>query len=174
MTAAFPVDPPFPVYIGRCIYCSAADGLTDEHVIPFSLGGEWKLLAASCPRCSRTTSAVERHVSREHLVACRTVLGLPTYHPKRRPKALPQAIMRGKTRLELSLAPESHPAPVVLPVFDPPTFVTGQETPPVPSARRVRVIARRTKIRELGEDATATGLGFRCPTGRCSLASLRR
>jgi hypothetical protein len=32
------VELPFPVKVGKCIYCSAAEDLSDEHVIPFGLG----------------------------------------------------------------------------------------------------------------------------------------
>ena len=44
---------------GRCVYCGSdggADGLRDEHAIPYSLGGTAELLKASCSDCEKVTS----------------------------------------------------------------------------------------------------------------------
>lgn len=150
------VDPPFPARVGSCIYCDATEGLTDEHVIPFSLGGEWELVDASCPRCAQVTSGIERHVSRELLIAFRTVARLPTYHPKRRPSTLRQVVTRAGGEEHLDLAPDRHPAPVALPIFAVPTFFTGEATPTSRVTKAVRVFARPAKVRELGEKHGAT------------------
>jgi hypothetical protein len=32
------VELPFPITVGKCIYCGAIEDLSDEHVIPFELG----------------------------------------------------------------------------------------------------------------------------------------
>ena len=50
---------------GRCIYCGATDGLTDEHPVPEYLGGRLKLLDASCKRCATITSGVESKCANE-------------------------------------------------------------------------------------------------------------
>ena len=34
---------------GRCIYCPSKEGLTDEHIVPQSLGGNLVLQEASFP-----------------------------------------------------------------------------------------------------------------------------
>jgi HNH endonuclease len=48
-----------------CIYCGAVGiRLTDEHIIPLSLGGSHVLKKASCDACSRMTSKFELKVAR--------------------------------------------------------------------------------------------------------------
>lgn len=40
--------------VGRCIYCGTKEGdLTDEHIVPFALGGNMILPKASCIPCQR-------------------------------------------------------------------------------------------------------------------------
>ena len=48
-----------------CIYCGATSGLSDEHVIPFALEGEFVLRNASCKACGDKTSRIELKVLRE-------------------------------------------------------------------------------------------------------------
>ncbi|GAK46646.1 conserved protein [Tepidicaulis marinus] len=51
---------------GFCIYCRKAGvSLSDEHVVPHSLGGEHVLLNATCKRCAKITSKFELDVARE-------------------------------------------------------------------------------------------------------------
>ncbi len=76
-------------YIGECIYCGAADNLTNEHIVPRGLGGPWELLSASCNECAKIASSFERDVVRGFFILVRTKLGLPTYHPKKRPDSFP-------------------------------------------------------------------------------------
>lgn len=48
--------------LGRCLYCQATEGLTDEHIIPFALlpkGGDWYLPKASCMACADITKRFE-------------------------------------------------------------------------------------------------------------------
>jgi 5-methylcytosine-specific restriction endonuclease McrA len=47
-----------------CIYCGRTDGLTEEHVVPFALGGNLIIPDASCPSCRDMTSAFETKVLR--------------------------------------------------------------------------------------------------------------
>ena len=58
-----------PFYVpsrGACIYCGATDAaLSDEHVVPYGLGGSHVLRKASCCRCAAITSKFERKVMRE-------------------------------------------------------------------------------------------------------------
>ena len=50
---------------GACIYCGAADvKLTDEHIVPLSIGGQHVLLKASCNECNKITSKFELDVAR--------------------------------------------------------------------------------------------------------------
>jgi hypothetical protein len=83
--------------VGRCIYCGANDSLTDEHPIPFSLGGPAILYKASCEACAKITSRVERTVSRDDFLLFRTKLELPTRRPSERPTSVRARVRRGET-----------------------------------------------------------------------------
>jgi len=51
---------------GICIYCGKAGvRLTDEHIVPLSLGGQHVIGEASCHDCAKVTSKFERDVARE-------------------------------------------------------------------------------------------------------------
>ena len=51
---------------GRCIYCGRDDvNLTDEHVVPLSLGGQHVIEGASCSSCAKIATKFERDVARE-------------------------------------------------------------------------------------------------------------
>ncbi len=65
------------ITINKCIYCDGI-GETDEHIIPFALGGRWKLLNASCERCRVTTSKCERNPLNENWAETRAVLDYPS------------------------------------------------------------------------------------------------
>ena len=56
--------------VGRCIYCASTDQLlSDEHVVPFSLGGRKVLRKASCARCASITARFEGEFARSALGA---------------------------------------------------------------------------------------------------------
>lgn len=38
--------------VNVCIYCGGTGALSDEHIIPFGLGGRWVLPKASCAECA--------------------------------------------------------------------------------------------------------------------------
>jgi hypothetical protein len=46
--------------VGSCIYCSSNKKLSDEHIIPYGLGGRFVLPKASCDACAKKTSKIER------------------------------------------------------------------------------------------------------------------
>jgi hypothetical protein len=50
--------------VGVCIYCGSGDNLTDEHVLPFGLGGNLVLPKASRKRYAAITPAFEGRVQR--------------------------------------------------------------------------------------------------------------
>jgi 5-methylcytosine-specific restriction endonuclease McrA len=50
----------------HCIYCGKNGvPLTDEHIVPFSLGGQHILQNASCLECADITKKFEQDVARE-------------------------------------------------------------------------------------------------------------
>ena len=51
---------------GACIYCGDIDAeLSDEHIVPYSLGGSHVLRKASCSSCADITKKFEQRVARD-------------------------------------------------------------------------------------------------------------
>jgi 5-methylcytosine-specific restriction endonuclease McrA len=53
--------------VSACIYCGATEPdtkLTDEHIVPLSLGGTLILPKASCLACARQTGKLEGYAGR--------------------------------------------------------------------------------------------------------------
>lgn len=77
--------------LGRCIYCLAQNGkLTDEHVVPYGLGGHAVIFRkASCEDCARKINRYESVVLERALGRQRLQLDTPTRRPKRRPDKIP-------------------------------------------------------------------------------------
>ena len=70
---------------GACIYCGRKDTRrTDEHVVPFSLGGQHVLLDASCDSCADITKRFEQDVAREMWGDARNSFNAPTRRKKQR------------------------------------------------------------------------------------------
>lgn len=117
--------PAFPTQslgsVGRCIYCGATTPpLSDEHVIPYSLGGNLLLKNASCGTCSKVTASVEQVIAREMLILPRTMYELPTRRPKERPKTYPLKVnVEGNVQV-VELPIKDHLPILPLPLFDPP------------------------------------------------------
>jgi hypothetical protein len=111
-------EPDFPIVVGRCIYCRAdAVSLTDEHIIPFGLNGEWVLKDASCKTCARVTSALEKEILRGEFWPLRTRLGMKTRREKERPKHLDFRYRIGGVAHAESLPVEESPVSVGMPRF---------------------------------------------------------
>ncbi|MCT8124808.1 hypothetical protein H1D31_01990 [Alishewanella sp. BS5-314] len=73
--------------IGKCIYChSASDALSEEHIIPYGLNGNFVLSEASCKVCAAITSKFEEKVLKGFMEKGRQALGLKT---RRRSKRKP-------------------------------------------------------------------------------------
>jgi hypothetical protein len=75
-----------------CIYCGKTEPkvkLTDEHIIPYSLGGHLVLPKASCKDCADITKALEGYVGRNVFQDVRIEHNFPTRNPKERPTELP-------------------------------------------------------------------------------------
>ena len=65
--------------INKCIYCNGV-GETNEHIIPFALGGRQKLLKASCKSCRDITSRCEHNPLNKNWAEVRAVLDYPSRH----------------------------------------------------------------------------------------------
>ena len=70
---------------GACIYCgSTGVRLTDEHIVPYALGGAHVLRAASCLRCANITTKFEQRVARELWGDARVSFNAPTRRKRER------------------------------------------------------------------------------------------
>lgn len=97
--------------LGECMYCGAKEGqiinvlrknketfeksyieeqakLSNEHIIPFGLGGTLLFEKSSCQECARITSQIEENVMRGFLYYPRVIGKLPTRNKKDRPKTI--------------------------------------------------------------------------------------
>jgi len=111
--------------VGFCIYCGARGQLSDEHVIPFALGGNLILPKSSCQDCAAITSACERRVLRGFMLPARAVGGFPTRKPKDRPPEFQMQLVAGEEVNTISLPLAEFPALLQLPKFEPPAIVAG-------------------------------------------------
>ena len=102
--------------VGRCIYCgipenlSGPEGLNDEHIIPFSLGGTAILPKASCSNCSNETHAFEGYFAGVMFEAARTHFYWKS-RKRKRPTTLPVANPKGGS---MRIQVEHHPPVVFL------------------------------------------------------------
>lgn len=70
---------------GACIYCGATDvDLSNEHIVPYSLGGAHVLRDASCARCANITMKFEQRVARELWGDARTAFNAPSRRKRER------------------------------------------------------------------------------------------
>lgn len=101
---------------GRCIYCGATEGrLSDEHIIPFSLGGLLIIEKASCSACAKITCNFEGAVARSLFGDFRMRHKLPTRRPKERPTRIPlQIVSQTRPDIPLSLPVAEFPAPAFM------------------------------------------------------------
>jgi hypothetical protein len=111
--------------IGRCVYCGCSEGLTDEHIVPFALGGNYVLPKASCKPCAKITSQFEQRVLRGFMLSARTVGGLPTRRPKERPTSFEMEVGEAEDLRTVEFSVDNFPAFLQLPHFAAPGFFGG-------------------------------------------------
>ena len=112
--------------IGECIYCGATDDLQQEHIVPYSLGGPWSLLGASCPKCAAITSKFELDVSRNTLIVPRTTLGLPTRRKNMRPSSFSMMVELDSGRRHVLEVPVSDcPVLLQMPLYRRPRYLAS-------------------------------------------------
>jgi hypothetical protein len=115
---------------GECIYCGALAKnveLTDEHIIPFSLGGKAVIREGSCKECARETAKLENEIAHKVLWEFRAHVRSPTRRKKSRPTELPFTYsIAGGERLTKSVPIADHPFFTPMPVWGRPGLLTGK------------------------------------------------
>ncbi len=103
---------------GMCIYCGSTENLTTEHIVPFSLGGDLELPAASCSSCSALTSAIELRIARRALHIPRAMAGYPSRRRKNYPEKVEVYFSNTdkptvKKMIDIDEAPTVHIVPLL-------------------------------------------------------------
>ncbi|MDV2988840.1 MAG: HNH endonuclease [Dehalogenimonas sp.] len=116
----------FSKEIGQCIYCGSTEELTDEHIIPFSLGGRFILRNASCLTCNRITNSFETKILRDggQFDLIRSVGKLPSREKILRPKEHDFAIEGNKVKVPV----EKCPGLFMMPIFRPPRYIVNYDS----------------------------------------------
>ena len=114
--------------IGKCIYCGTkSEILSDEHIVPLALGGEWVLKEASCSSCSNITSGIEFDLLRDTFFPVRVRLNLPTRHKKKWPDILSLNITRGGKTETIEMPANQRPTILNFPGFKLPAYLDGRK-----------------------------------------------
>lgn len=121
-----PIRKYIPVHV--CIYCGEKENLSDEHIIPFALGGNWLLPKSSCRECSQLTSEFERTCLRIILGPTRLHLNFPTRRKKTRPSKLSLKMKYNKEDkdwVDIDVQQEDYPFIIGLPQYGLPDEISG-------------------------------------------------
>jgi hypothetical protein len=136
--------PPYKVHrktypeVGKCIYaCDVANPKSEEHIIPYSFGGDLKLPNACCQKHRDITSSFENECLNGMFSVARTHLEI---HGRRklRPRELPVWIAdKDDKHVDTFKIPkELHPSAVIVPTMPFPEFLLGlvaSENAPLPA-----------------------------------------
>jgi hypothetical protein len=137
---------------GACIYCGATGvKLTDEHIVPYSLGGQHVLRDASCLRCADMTKKFEQRVARDLWGDARTAFNAPTRRKRERKTKMVMIDPHDQTG-NLSIPADEYPAGLVFPKMGSAGLLQGfPETVDLSGAWQFVVIADDERRRKFFE-----------------------
>lgn len=126
-----------------CIYCDAAPGTSDEHIIPKALHGEAVFRNAVCESCRKKTGAYEIFVLHQMLGLHRRALSFPSQNKKAKRKKIPATIIAtnpdgSEEKLDLNTYPNHY---VGLPLFDYPGMTAQIPLATLYAGEKLHVIA---------------------------------
>jgi hypothetical protein len=113
---------------GVCIYCGwdgGEDGLTDEHIVPFSLGSNTVLLNASCRECGRVTSYLDGYMANAVFGHLRVHIDVQSRSGH--PDSLSAIIELSEGQRAIDLATKDHPYFLNMPIWRPPGVMLGKQ-----------------------------------------------
>jgi len=158
-TPGFEQAPKFPQTIGECIYCGRrGEALSDEHVIPFGLGGNWVLREASCSVHRDLTSGFEADALNKAWAAARAALGIRTRRKGRRKEGFDVKLEVGTGVKVVRVPAELHPAPLAWPIYAPPGGTPARAKIPGNPVVRIRTTMRRAAANRLGLEHGASAV----------------
>lgn len=123
--------------VKQCIYCSDVNNLTDEHVLPYGLGGDLVLKKASCQNCAKVTSQLEQRLLRGHWWPYRRYLGMKSRRPSEQDANLPVLLKREFTEDRKAELPINEQSIALVFELDPPSIFRGEYRSDAPAAPRV-------------------------------------
>ncbi|WP_165922887.1 hypothetical protein [Sulfurirhabdus autotrophica] len=110
-----------------------------EHIIPYSLSGNWVIQDASCASCADITSKIEARCSRGFFSEIRTHLELSTRRKKRRPEALVITEVSKSGEIQFSLPVKDHPYRFTTVDLEPCTYLGGKDASETTHVRAVAI-----------------------------------
>lgn len=122
--------------IGHCIFCMDQQlppkPLTDEHILPLALNGSLLFIGATCEPCAKYgNKTYENPALQRDLLVPRLLLAL-NRRKKKVHKRLPllggpavDISVLGREGFDIEVPPDEYPPFAVLPSFDPPGLLTG-------------------------------------------------
>jgi hypothetical protein len=116
--------------VSHCIYCGISNNLSDEHIIPFGLGGRIKLLKSSCSECAKKTSSFEHTCLRTMYGPLRLLYDLPSRRKKNRPEKLSLKV-KFKSKDEwtyIEVEQERYPFLITFPYFPMPNLLVNTQS----------------------------------------------
>jgi hypothetical protein len=111
---------------GRCIFCGwdgGPKGLNDEHIVPYSLGGNAELKEASCTDCEKVTSYVDGYLANAIFKDLRVHSGLQSRSGH--PELLAAHVQSEQGSRVVDLAVADHPFFFHMPVWAAPGLIRG-------------------------------------------------
>jgi hypothetical protein len=145
---------------GICIYCGRKDRLTEEHVVPFALGGNLILPDASCPECCKMTSAFERKVLRGFMHNARIAGNFPTRHRKNRPTCVPIRVKQKDDFESVELPLDKAIGVIFLPQLEPAGFLADKPSLPGIKICGTQVIGFGKSLDEIAKELGVKTLQF--------------
>ncbi|MFZ1366059.1 HNH endonuclease [Sphingorhabdus sp.] len=115
-----------------CIYCNdkfrqVDEVLTDEHVVPESLGGKLILEQSSCRSCAASTSKFERTIARQVFDAFRVQNGIGSKRPAKQANRTQDVFAKiGREWLAVGLPLSEFPVVVQMPAMEEPRLLARQ------------------------------------------------
>jgi hypothetical protein len=111
---------------GVCIYCGwDGDGdLRDEHTVPYSLGGDAKLVGASCSDCEGVTSYLDGYLANAIFGHLRVHINLQSRSGH--PETLPAVVELAEGERAIDFATPDHPFFLNMPIWRPPGVMLGK------------------------------------------------
>lgn len=115
--------------LNACMYCGSLKDkdLTDEHIIPFGMGGDLVFRKSSCKDCARKTSQDEMKILRGFMYDGRLVGNLPSRRKKNQPTTITNILLRKDgTEFTKEFLLKSGAAVIHLPIFTTPGAIFGK------------------------------------------------